>query len=144
MSKTRTFTRDANKSYRELIQINDAENTIKIYVQNKEIGFPYSEYTWSLSEYGYKSADDFYKSISRREKDILNHVNIKEIDTDMQIESEIKGILNLAKYRKDNGRYTSLILEDGTLKNDIVDRLKAYGYTTVEALKAIEYKFEEV
>lgn len=144
MSKTRTFTRDTNKTYRELIQINDAENTIKIYAQSKEIGFPFDEYTTSLSEYGYKSADDFYKSISRREKEILNRVRIKEIDTDIQTESEIDGLLNLAKHRKDNGRYTSLILKDGTLKNDIVDRLKTYGYTTAEALKAIERKFEEV
>ena len=144
MSKTRTFTRDTNKTYRELIQINDAENTIKIYAQSKEIGFPFDEYTTSLSEYGYKSSDDFFKSVSRREKENLNRVRIKEIDTDIQTKSEIDGLLNLAKYRKEHGRYTSLILNDGTLKNDIIDRLSAYGYTTAEAIKAIENKFAEV
>lgn len=136
MSKIRTFTRETSKSYKDLIQINDTENTIKIYSQDTKLGFPFSEYTTSLSEYGYKSSDDFFKSVSRRERENLKYIRIKEIDTDIQTKSEIDGLLNLAKYRKEHGRYTS--------KNDIIDRLSAYGYTTAEAIKAIENKFAEV
>ena len=115
----RIFERPTNKEWKELILIEDEKDLIKIYNQNKELGFPFSEYKTSLKEYGYQSADDFYKAVSKREKNNLGHVTIKELDPNEQMRSEITGLRNLVKYRKDNKLQY----------NDVIEKLKEYGAT---------------
>lgn len=115
MPKIRTFIRNEAGEYRNLVQIDDNDKLIKIYNQDKVLGFPFWEVAFSLAKIGYHSADDFYNTISRRERNHLGHVNIREVDTDAQRDSEIMGLIRLAKYRKDNGHpYRDVIehLED--------------------------------
>ena len=140
----RIFERPTSKTtqWKELIAINESENTIKIYNQDKQLGFPFSEYATSLSEYGYKSADDYFKIISKREKNNIGHINIREIEATEQIASEISGLVKLAKHLNDNGKYTSIIKRDGTLYNDIIERVKAYGLTEENALELINLCFD--
>ena len=130
----RIFERPTNSKWKELILIDDEKDLIKIYSQDKELGFPFSEYKTSLKEYGYKSADDFYKSISKRERNNLGHVRITELEVSEQLASEVSGLIKLAKHRNDNGCYNSIIKKDGTLYNDIIERLKEY----VSEEKALE------
>lgn len=118
----RIFERLTSKGWKELILIEDEKDLIKIYNQNKEIGFPFSEYKTSLREYGYQSADDFYKAVSKRERNNLGHVNLKEIDMKEQLRSEIVGLNNLIKYRKDNNLQY----------NDVLEKLKGYEVTEVK------------
>lgn len=122
----RIFERPANKEWKELILIDDEKDLIKIYCQDKKLGFPFSEHTQSLNEYGYKSADDYFKKISKRERNNIGYVRIIEVESSEQLASEISGLIKLAKHRNDNGNYKSVILRDGTLYNDIVERLKKY------------------
>lgn len=137
----RIFERPTNSKWKELILIDDEKDLIKIYSQDKDLGFPFSEYKTSLKEYGYKSADDFYKSISKREKNNLGHVNIKELESTEQMASEVSGLVKLAKHRNDNGCYNSIIKKDGTLYNDIIERLKEY-ITEEKALELILLCFD--
>ena len=132
----RIFERPTNVEWKELILIDDEKDLIKIYSQDKKLGFPFSEYKTSLKEYGYESADNYYKTISKREKNNLGRVSIKELEATEQMASEVSGLVKLAKYRNDNGNYTSLILKDGTLYNDIIERLKEY-ITEEKALELI-------
>ena len=130
----RIFERPTNAEWKELILIDDENDLIKIYSQDKKLGFPFSEYKTSLKQYGYKSADDYYKTISKREKNNLGHVNIKELEPTEQLASEVSGLVKLAKYRNDNGNYKSLILKDGSVYKGIIERLKEY----VSEEKALE------
>lgn len=113
----RIFERPTSTKWKELILIDDEKDIIKIYNQDKEFGFPFSEYATSLKEYGYQSADEFYKTVSKREKNNLGHVNIKELDPNEQMRSEIAGLRNLVKYREDNKLQY----------NDVIEKLKEYG-----------------
>lgn len=113
----RIFERPTSTKWKELILIDDENDVIKIYNQDKELGFPFSEHKTSIKEYGYQSADDFYKTVCKREKNNLGHVNIKELDPNEQMESEIIGLRNLEKYRKDNKLQY----------NDVIEKLKEYG-----------------
>ena len=141
----RTFVREAgNAKYREVVQINEVEGTMKIYNQDKEIGFPFSEYVMGLAEAGYKSADAYFKNMTKRERAALNRVETVEVNTEEQLDSEIKGLVSLAKYRKEHGCYRCLVLKDGTKKNDIIDRLKNYGLTESEAVHKIALAFGNV
>lgn len=115
----RIFERPTNKEWKELILIEDEKDLIKIYNQNKELGFPFSEHEISLKEYGYQSADEFYKTISKRERNNLGYIKIQELDPNEQMESEIVGLRSLAKYRKDNKLQY----------NDVIEKLKEYGAT---------------
>lgn len=130
----RIFEHPEHKEWRELTLIDDEKDLIKIYCQDKKLGFPFSEYETSLKEYGYKSADEYYKTISKRHKANIGRSLIKEIDASEQIASEISGLVKLAKHRNDNGNYKSIIKKDGTLYNDIIERLEEY----VSEEKALE------
>lgn len=139
----RTFAREAGSSkYREVVQINEAEGTMKIYCQDKEIGFPFSEYVTGLAEAGYESADAYYKGMTKRER-AVGRADTVEVDTKEQVASEIEGLINLAKYRKENGCYRCLVLKDGTMKNDVIERLMGYGLTETEAVHKIALAFGE-
>ena len=132
------FEHPTYNAWRELVLIDDENDLIKIYAQDKKLGFPFSVHTSSLQKFGYKSAEDFYESISKREKAILGHINIKKLDVTKQITSEIEGLVKLAKHRYDNNCYQSIILKDGQLYNDIVERLKAYEVTEEQSLAMIK------
>ena len=126
-SKIRTFKRETVGKYREIVQINEVADIIKIYTQDKEIGFPFSEYISSLRNFGYNSADEYIRSMQKREKENIHRTCTEEIDTDTQIKSEIDGFFNLANYRKERGKSYA----------DIVGSLKAYGLTEQEILKRL-------
>ena len=125
----RTFIKNRNE-WNELVQVNTESGKVKYYCVDKELGFPFSESYTTVSEMGYKSIDDIIKRIKRWKE---------EIATDKQIAKEIAGLLKLAKYRVEHGRYTYIVLDDGTKYNDIVERLKNYGMTEAEAVKKIDY-----
>lgn len=78
-----------SKEWRELILIDDEKEIIKIYCQNNKLGFPFSEHVTSLKEYGYKSADDYKRTMKQRNNGTI------EIDVDKQLESERIGLINL-------------------------------------------------
>lgn len=137
----RIFERPTNSKWKELILIDDEKGLIKIYSQDKELGFPFSEYKTSLKEYGYESADNYYKTISKREKNNLGRVSIKELEATEQMASEVSGLVKLAKYRNDNGNYKCLILKNGIHYNDIVERLKEY-VTEEKALELINLQLD--
>ena len=141
---TRTFLIKTTEKYNELVQIDEKNDLIKIYCQNTELGFPFSEYNASLKEFGYASAEDYYNSISQRERAILNKVQIKEMDTYSQCKAEVDGLFNLAKYRMEHGCYKNLILNDGTKYNDIVERLSGYGVDRQEVLNKLDTLFSQI
>lgn len=140
----RTFLIKTTEEYNELVQIDEKNDLIKIYCQNTELGFPFSEHNASLKEFGYASAEDYYNSISQRERAILNKVQIKEMDTYSQCKAEVDGLFNLAKYRMEHGCYKNLILNDGTKYNDIVERLSGYGVDRQEALNKLDSLFSQI
>jgi spore germination protein YaaH len=137
----RIFEHPTFTEWKDLVLIDDEKDLIKIYSQDKKLGFPFSEYKTSLKEYGYQSADDFYKKISKRERNNLGHVNIKELEASEQLASEVSGLVKLAKYRNDHGCYNSIIKNDGTLYNDIIERLKEY-VTEEKALELIHLSLD--
>lgn len=136
--RARTFLTKTKEEYNELVQIDEKNDLIKIYCQNTELGFPFSEHNASLKEFGYESADDYYNSISQRERAILNKVQIRELDTYSQSKAEVDGLFNLAQYRMEHGSYNSIILNDGSKYNDIVERLSAYGIDKQNVLDKLE------
>ena len=120
----RTFVGERNTGWDELIQINTENEQVKIYLVDKELGFPFSEHHTTISRMGYKSVNEI---IDR----IISFLKEKELDTDRQIAREITGLLKLAKYRVDHGIDTG--------NNDIVQRLRAYGMTYAGAAKKVDY-----
>lgn len=125
---TKTYIQERNTTWDELVQLNTENGQVKIYCVDKELGFPFSEYFSTISEMGYDSTADFIKTMNNRKT---------EISTDVQISKEIDGLLKLAKYRHQNNNHTCILLNDGTLYNDIVERLTVYGFTTEEAAHKI-------
>lgn len=126
----RTFINIRNTSWNNLIQVDTESGKIKYYSVDQEMGFPFSESYTTFSEMGYESIDEVINRFKARKE---------EIATDRQAAKEIAGLLKLAKYRVDHGRYTYIVLDDGTRYNDIAERLKNYGMTEAEAVKKIDY-----
>lgn len=112
----RTFLINRSK-WNDITRVNEDTGEVLIYSQDTEIGFRFSEYQTTVSDMGYKSIKDFIK----RQKQNGKH----EVDTKEQEASEIAGLLNLAKYRVQNGKIT----------RDIPKRLTAYGFSLAEATK---------
>jgi hypothetical protein len=106
-------------TYNEIRRINTETNVISLFVQDKELGFAFSDYETTLANMGYRSMNDFIKTLEKH--------GFSETDTKAQIQSEINGLLNLAKYRKDNGHHVS----------DIPGRLEAYGIHADEARRMV-------
>lgn len=123
----RIFIQEKEK-WDELIQIDTESEKVKIYSVDKELGFPFSEYYTTVIEMGYKTVKEMITTIKSRKK---------EISTNKQVEREITGLLNLAKYRANNNKYIYIIMKDGTKYNDIVERMKSYGMSEKEAIKKI-------
>ena len=116
----RTFLKDVTTAtYNEIRRINTETNEISLFVQDKELGFAFSDYKTTLSEMGYTLMIDFVKTLERH--------GFSETDTEAQIQSEIDGLLNLAKYRKANGHHVS----------DIPERLEAYGIHADDARRMV-------
>ena len=107
----RTFIQIKNATWNELIQIDTESEKVKIYCVDKEFGFPFEEYYTTITEMGYKSIADIIARMKTRKE---------EVETDRQNAKEVTGLLKLAKYRADHGRYTYIKLKDGTKYNDIV------------------------
>lgn len=126
----RTFIQIKSENWNEMIQIDTESGKVKIYSVDKDLDFPFSEYYTTVHEMGYKSITDMIDRMKTRKE---------EIETDRQNAKEVSGLLKLAKYRVEHGRYTYIVLDDGTRYNDIVERLKNYGMTEQEALKKIDY-----
>lgn len=122
----RTFVNERAK-WDNVTQINTETKEVKIYAVDKELGFPFSEYTTTVSEMGWRSTDEFINRMKR--------TSDYEPNTEEQTEKEIQGLLKLAKYRNEHNCHTCIILKDGTKHNDIVERLKTYG---IEEIKAVE------
>lgn len=78
-----------HKTWRELVMIDEENDIIKIYCQDKKFGFPFSEYSTSLNKYGYKSADEYKRTMKHRDNGTI------EINTEEQLESERIGLINL-------------------------------------------------
>lgn len=125
----KTFIKERNTGWNELIQIDTDSGKVKMYSVDKELGFPFSEYYTTIAEMGYKSISEII--------DRMKFFKNKEIDTDKQIEKEISGLLKLAKHRSEHNNHIYLIMNDGTKYNDIVERLKTYDMTEAEAVKKI-------
>jgi hypothetical protein len=85
----RIFEHPTNKRWKELVLIDDEQDLIKIYCQDKEFGFTFSEYKTSLKKYGYTSADDYKKTMKQRYNGII------EVNAEQQIESERIGLIKL-------------------------------------------------
>ena len=116
----RTFFKDVTTAtYNEIRRINTETNKISLFVQDKELGFAFSDYETTLSDMGYKRMNDLIKTLKEH--------GFTETDTEAQIQSEIDGLLNLAKYRKANGHHVS----------DIPERLEAYGIHADDARKMV-------
>lgn len=126
----RTFIRERTEKWDELMQVDTESEKVKIYSVDKELGFPFSEYYTTVIEMGYKTVKEMITTIKSRKK---------EISTNKQVEREITGLLNLAKYRANNNKYIYIIMKDGTKYNDIVERMKSYGMSETEAVTKIDY-----
>lgn len=120
----KTFIQERAEKWDELIQIDTESKKVKIYSVDKELGFPFSEYYTTVTGMGYKSSEKMISAMKLRKK---------EIATEEQMEKEIVGLLNLAKYRKDHNKHFYLILNDGSRYDDIAERMGAYGISIQEA-----------
>lgn len=128
----RTFIQERKGNFDELLQINTESGEVKVYAVDKELGFPFSEYYSTVSEMGYKSIDEMVKTMKNKETK-------KEIDTDTQIKKEINGLYKLAEHRaKNGGGNVFMKLKDGTLYNDISERLKKYGISKSESMQKLQ------
>ena len=126
----RTFIQERAAQYDELMQINTESGEVKIYSVDKEMGFPFSEYTTTIEDMGYKSISEMVKTMERKPYKT-------EIDTAEQTEKEINGLVKLAQYRTERNKHFYMILNDGTLYNDIIERLQASGLSEKEALEKV-------
>ena len=113
---TRTFLINRSE-WNDIVRVNEETGEVFVYSQDAELGFRFSEYRTTFADMGYKSIKLFEKQMIKNGK--------REVNTAEQEASEITGLLNLAKYRNENGRITS----------DIPERLTAYGISLAEATK---------
>ena len=127
----KTFIQERKGNFDELLQINTESGEVKIYAVDKELDFPFSEYYSTVREMGYNSIDEMVKTMKNKETK-------KEIDTDTQTKKEINGLYKLAEHRAKNGGVVFMRLEDGTLYNDISERLKKYGIPETESMKKLQ------
>ena len=127
----KTFIQERKGNFDELLQINTESGEVKIYAVDKELDFPFSEYYSTVREMGYNSIDEMVKTMKNKETK-------KEIDTDTQTKKEINGLYKLAEHRAKNGSNVFMRLKDGTLCNDISERLKKYGISESESIKKIQ------
>ena len=127
----RTFIQERKGNFDELLQINTESGEVKIYAVDKELDFPFSEYYSTVIEMGYNSIDEMVKTMKNKETK-------KEIDTDTQTTKEINGLYKLAEQRAKNGGNVFMKLKDGTLYNDISERLKKYGIPETESMKKLQ------
>ena len=127
----RTFIQERKGNFDELLQINTESGEVKIYAVDKELNFPFSEYYSTVSEMGYNSIDEMVKAMKNKETK-------KEIDTDTQTKKEINGLYKLAEHRAKAGKNIFMRLKDGTLYNDISERLKKYGISEIESMQKLQ------
>lgn len=109
------------------IKIIDMENeTFTHYLQDKSLGFIYSEYTRNIKDMGYKDAKDCIKKLKSR--DLLKN----EVDYEEQKQSEKLGFINLGVDRiKRNKRVNTKDFED------VVIKLAQYGLGYTDAQNTI-------
>ena len=115
---TRTFIKRFPKHI-DIARVNEETGAVELLFQDPELGFVISDFTTTISEMGHKTARDLFKRFKENGK--------QEVDTQTQKQSEINGLLNLAKYRKEHSRHFS----------DIPERLTAYGFTLEDAEKMV-------
>ena len=132
----RTFVKDTTSSYKELIQVNEETQVIKMYAQDNEFGFPFDEsYTTINDDYWFSCWDSLEQFIKAQEENCQF-----EVDTDLQVKSEIAGLLNFRKHQIDNNTYRKLALNDGSVLDSTLDSLeKHYNYTKEEATKLVQF-----
>lgn len=130
MENTRTFIQERCGKWDELLQIDTESGAVKIYSVDKELGFPFSEYYTTAEEMGYKSICEMIKAMNSKPQK-------KEIDTAEQTKKELDGLVKLAQCRTERNKHFYMILNNGKLYNDIVERLQAYGLSEAEALEKI-------
>lgn len=127
----RTFIQERKENFDELLQINTENGEVKIYAVDKGLDFPFSEYYSTVSKMGYNSIDEMVKTMKSKETK-------KEIDTDTQTKKEINGLYKLAEHRAKNGNNIFMRLKDGTIYNDISERLKKYGISEIESMQKLQ------
>lgn len=112
----RTFLKNSHK-WNDITRVNEDTGEVLIYSQDAELGFRFDDYKTTVDDMGFASAKAFCKHLKSRGK--------HEVDTQTQDESEVTGLLNLARYRKDHGRRF----------DDIPERLTVYGIALDEAIR---------
>ena len=124
----KTFIQERAK-WNDILKVDTESGVITMYSQDKKLGFPFSEYSTSLKEMGYGSLEQLF--------DRMKQIGKKEVDTEEQAKSEINGLVKLAQYRTERNNSFYMILNDGTLYSDIIERLQSYGLTEEQALEKI-------
>ena len=64
----RTFIQEYAEKWDELIQIDTESKKVKIYLVDKGLDFPFSEYYTTLQEMGYTSLKQFLKRMKATKK----------------------------------------------------------------------------
>ena len=120
-----------------LVRLEDAEALLKCYSDKEIVSKMNSDYC--TSDFYYSTVEEMgYKSIDEMVKTMKNKETKKEIDTDTQTKKEINGLYKLAEHRAKNGDNIFMRLKDGTLYNDICERLKKYGILESESMQKIQ------
>jgi hypothetical protein len=96
------------------------------YMQDREMGFPFSITNTNITDMGYTSAKECIKTLKQR-KMLGNEIDYKD-----QKESERTGYLNLGIQRiKSNNRINTKDFED------VIEKLSSYGMGYVDAQNQI-------
>ena len=134
----RTFVKEKDKttSFRDIIQVNEETQTIKMYSQEKALGFPFDEHYTSVKDKFWLNCWGSFEQYLKFQEENFEQI---EVDTDLQVKSEIAGLLNLRRHRNENNTNRRLILNDGSVLDDIVDRIKEYNYTEEEVTTLIQF-----
>jgi hypothetical protein len=114
------------KDWNEVRIIDLETGDFRYYMQDKKIGFIFSEYKTNINAMGYKTAKECLKTLKSR--DCLG----KEIDYTEQLQSEKSGFINLGIERiKRHNRVNTKDFED------VIEKLSNYGLGFCDAQNQI-------
>ena len=115
------------------MQMFDTEKqTVTLYQQNKEFGFPLKKYTYTVEQMGFDTVEQMIK-LNKSGRGLYKN----EIDYKEQIESEKIGLLKLGAERiKDHCRINTKDFDD------VISMLAEYGLGYVDAQNQIIATYE--